>query len=279
MANLLDIINQNKQNLTKAPAQTDETQKLQGLLRAKTGKAVGGGSTPAISNIGEQAANQATATTLQTQVSPQIQLQAAANQQAQQAATQQEAQQTQAVQQSRKFDNIQTKMKTAQIMNDLSRDKASLDLDKDKSRLEQASFLLSMQDKSYTDQLADIGARRRLDDAANFNQELQDMIMQDQAESLKSQLGTNDILAVNDRQFKKAMSEMSIDDAMKMADAAMANESIQSEMRKSQYTGDAATNAAIASGQMTAQGLQGLLTGGLQGYSAYKNMPKEEEEG
>lgn len=214
MPNLLDTIRQNNPALQQQGV-TDESQKLQGLLRAKSGKAVEGGGV-ASSNLGEQQAVTQANTQMQNQVAPQVAIANQGQQQQQQAQGQQETQQVQAVEQQRKFDTVENKMKTNQLMNDFQRNSGRVDLARDKSSLEQLGFQVRLQNKQYTDQLQREGNMRRLSDQNQFNQQLSQTILGDQQSLLEKQLGNKSVLDASDRDFKQAMAKMDVGAAYDM---------------------------------------------------------------
>lgn len=264
MPNLLDTIKQNRDQLAgqQAPA-TDQTQKVQQLLRAKSGQAVTGGDAT-ISNIGEQAANDQTNQQLQQQ-GQQIQLQQQSTKQAAQQEQQQTDTQKQQLDQAKRFQTIENRMKTNNLLNDLTRDKASLSLDKDRSRLEQAAFLLSMQDKQYTDNLQDIGRKRGLDNDMKFKDEMQQVAFGDNLDILQNKLGQDDVMRASDRQFKQAMSNMSIDDAQKIAAIEIAGNAQMGALNQASMVQEAQRQAALGNAAGKAQGLSGLLSAGISG--------------
>lgn len=243
---------------------TDETGKIQQLLRAKSGRAVGGDAT---SNLGEASAVADTQAQLgqqaqaigiqshQTDIAAQRQANETASQQAQ-------------VAQAKKFDTAENKIKTSQLLSGLARDRDTLDLDKDKARLEQTSFLLAMQDKKYINDIQDIGKKNRLDDAAAFKEAQQKLVLGASTDLLKQQLGAQDLLSVSDQEFRKAMSEMTIDQIMKLTQLEMedAKNAADTSMSLEKYK---SSQAALASGlQAQSQGLQSLIQGGTQAYAA-----------
>lgn len=214
MANLLDTIRTNNP-ANQQQGVTDETSKLQALLRAKSGKAVGD-SGVAASNLGEQSAVAGANQQMQNQVAPQVQIQQAGQQQQQAQQQQTEKLQTQEIEQQRKFDTIQNKMKTNQMLSDFERSKGTIDLARDKSSLEQLGFQLRLQDKSYLDNLQREGSARRLGDQQDFNQAMAESVLGDNQEVLEKNLGNKSILDADDREFKKSLANMDAADAYKM---------------------------------------------------------------
>lgn len=273
MATLMDVIRGNNNALagTQAAA-SDQTTQVQNLLRAKTGKALGDAAGSA-SNLGEQAAVSDTQAQLQAQA-PQV----AAQGQAMDVAARRQQLDTQSQQatidQARKFDTAENQMKTQQLMSGLARDKDTLDLDKDKSRLEQASFLLSMQDKKYVNDLQDIGKKQRLDDAAQFKAKQEQLAFGSSLDLVKQKLGNADILSASSEDFKKAMSDMSIDQAMQVAALEIQDIKVNAGLGQSQMQTEAQQKSALSGIQAQSQGLQDLVKAGTAGYTAYANAPK-----
>lgn len=276
MANLLETIQQNRQQLAGQPAQvTDETSRVQKLLRAKSGKAVSP-SESTVSNIGEQAAVESTNQQLAS-LQPQIAIQQQGEQIAQAGIQQQQKQQEKEIDQARKFNTVQTNLRTQQLLNDLSRDKASLDLDKDRSRLEQTAFLLAMQDKQYTDQLEDIGRRRRLDNDLAFKQEMQEVAFKDYLGLLQDRLGKNDVLAANDREFAKAMNDLSIEDAIRIAELENKYAQTEADFNIGQAASQAAAASKAANAQAQWQATGQITNAGLTAYGAYADHQSKKE--
>lgn len=267
MANLLETIKQNRQALTQPAGVEDQTQKVQTLLRAKSGKAVGGGDA-VTSNLGEQAAVQNT-NVMMGQVAGQAQVQQQGDVLAQAQQQQQERLQRQDIDQAKKFDTVQNRLQTQTVLNDLSRNKGALDQDKQQAQLEQAAFLLSMQDKKYTDQLQEIGRRRRLDDEGAFKSEMQDQAFGDSLGLLQSKLGNQDVMSSSDRDFKQAMSSLNVDDALKIAEMNQASNERMAAIDANAIRQGAAISARQAAGTEQAQSLASLVSAGVKGYDAY----------
>lgn len=247
MANLLDTIRSNSQ---KQPEQgmTDETQRLQGLLRAKSGKALGG-SAVGPSSLGEQQAVTNTNQTIQNQVQPQAAIQNAQQDQQSSQIQQQEGQQRADISLANKFDNIQNKVRTSQLLNDLQRDRDTLDMRKDAARLEQVASSLRLQDKKYVDNLQREGGKRRLDNSLEFNQALTQSIFDDNQDILQKNMDGQSILNANDREFRKSLAQMGADDAYGM-------------FREQQKA---------AQQQQMWQSLGALTTAGIGAYGTYAN--------
>lgn len=203
------------QQASQAPV-TDQTQAAQGLLRAKTGKQVAGaGSEGVTSNIGEQQAAQQTKMGMQ-QLGQQAQLgqQQLAGQNA--AQQQQQQQGMQQVQQAGQFNTIQTKLAVTNQLNQLQQQKGQLDTQQYAAQLEQVGTALRLQNQQYVDQLQNEGTKARLDDQNQFNLQLQQSVFGDNTALLKQQLGNQDVLNVNDQQFKQAMQKIDLSTSIEM---------------------------------------------------------------
>jgi hypothetical protein len=219
MANLLDVIRQN----SVAPEQgvTDETQKLQTLLRARSGKQLSGTSV-AGSNLGEQAAVAQTNQQMQQQVAPQAAIQSA--QLAQQSAQiqQQEQQQRGQVAQSRRFDDLQTTLKIDSTLKELERNKGQIDVQREGARLEQLGAALRLQDKQYIDNLQREGQLARLNDETAFREAALRSTMGDKMQIINKTIDNNAIFNDNSRDFSRKVAAIDIDSAYQMFNADMA---------------------------------------------------------
>jgi hypothetical protein len=283
MANLLDIIRKNRGQLTsdaqvQAGAAAGETLRTQELLRAKTGKAVGGGSVPTISSLGEKAAIQQSKQALQQEVVPQIQMQQAADTLGAKAQQEQETQALAGLEQQRQGLVQGQQIREAQLAGQAGRERQALGLEARRAQLEQQAHDLSMRDNRYVQQLQDIGARNRLDNELNFRNEIQSMVLGSNLDLLKSKLGTSDILSMNDRQFKQSLNELSVDDALEQARIQM--EYMQKSGDKNLENIRLQAERAARSGQIqqTVQGAKGVLGGGLEAYGVYQqSQPMVEE--
>lgn len=218
--NLLDTIRNNSQAMQKPQGVTDQTQQLGTLLRAKTGKSVGG-SAVGPSNLGEQQAVVQTNQTLQNEVAPQAAVQQAGLQ-AQQAGQQQSFNaQQQDITQNRKFDNIQTQMKTNSLLQDLEQSKGKVDAAQYQANVEQLGTNLRLQNQQYVDNLKREGDRARLDDENTFKEQMTATTFDNAQVILQDNLHNKSILDASDDDFHKAVSAMGVDDAYAMMRAQM----------------------------------------------------------
>lgn len=269
MPNLLETIQQNRQSLASQQlGVSDQTQQLQGLLGAKSGTAAASSDT-GISNLGEQAAA-STANQQQAQLGQQAQAQTQ-TENTQQAGIQQEtANQLASISQARKFDTLQNRVQTQSILTNLSQQRGDLSDQKNQAALELVAFNLSMQDKKYVDTIQNIGTRQRLNNEVNFKAAQQQIAFGSALSLLQQRLGQNDILSASDRQFQAAMSKLSIEDAVKIANITMAGAHSAADLNASiaSDVAHAATTQANTAGEYGAAG--GLATAGVQAYGAEK---------
>lgn len=209
MANLLDQIRKNNQSLQTQPVAEDQTQKIESLLRAKSGKSIGGGAVSS-SNLQEQQASVQNAGQMQqiaqgANIMQQGQEQQFAGQQ------QREGIAAKEIEQSKKFDNIQTRLKTEQLLRDLERNKGEIDVNRDVAGLEQVGFNLRMQNKEYVDNLQREGNKARLDNHLTFQEALQKDIFGESERLIKSQMKNDNLLKENDRIFQRELTHMGVD--------------------------------------------------------------------
>lgn len=255
MANLLDTIRQNNQQLTKPQGVSDQTAQLSTLLRAKSGKQVG---TPSIasSSLGEQQAVAETNQSLQG-VRNQASIQQAGLEQ-QQAAEQQQTQLQKAdIRQQNKFDTIQNKLKTDSLLSELERNKGKLDTARYQSSMEQLGANLRLQNTQYIDNLEREGARARLDDDVKFKEEMARATFGDQQDLLQKALGNKSVLDANEREFQKSMAQMGLDDSYAMFRAQQRNEA-----QRALYSGIGA-----------------ITTAGIGAYGTFKDRAPTDEGG
>lgn len=236
MANLLEALQ---------PQLQDTTSGLATLLRAKSGKAVSGPST-AISTQQEQGALAQTAQQMQPVQQAEAIQQAGQQQQARE--IEQKTQQQQAdIAQQRQANELQTQLRTNELLQELEQGKGRIDVERYKSNLEQIGQNLRLSNREYVDNLQREGARARLNDKIQFEEQLNQSILQDNKELLERQLGNKSILAVNDRQFSIMLEKMGFQTAMDL---------LNNELKAERERG-------------TATAIGGLVTAGIGAASQY----------
>jgi hypothetical protein len=207
---LADIIRGNLQQLQQqtAPVNNDEAQRAARLLRASRGKAVGGGTTPTRSNITEQQQQ------VSDQYRPQLEIQSAGIEQEQEQLGQQQDINKQQQKQSRA--ELMSKLSSQEnsILEDLERSRTELGSARGRAKLEQAGFVMRLQNREYLDRLEAVGIKKRLDNDLKFKQELQRSIFKDAERALGRQYKFQELMDADDREFATEMSRMDIDSAM-----------------------------------------------------------------
>lgn len=249
---------------------TSDTQAAQQLMAAKSGKsdAAGVGS---ISSVGEQAANSQTQQTLTNSIAPKIEAQQAQTDvQAAQQTAQYNAQASQ-VAQSRQFDTANNQIQVQQMMQQLSQDKGNLQTQENQQKLEQTSFLLSMQDKQYTQNLQLVGQTQRLDNSANFQEEQQKLAFGSSLTLLQDKLGVQNAMNISQNDYETALSKMSIDQALQVGQAEMNDAANIAGQNMSLRQYQVGQTAALSGIQAQGQGLQSLIQAGTKGANAYAN--------
>lgn len=229
MANLLDAIRNN--SLPQGQGVTDETSRLQQLLRAKSGKNVAG-SDIASSNLGEQQTVAQTNQQLNNQVTPGIQLQQEG--QAQQAAAEQTQTgiQNQSIEQSRQLNSLQNKLKTTSLLNEMERNRGQVDLARNKAAVQQLASNLRFENTKYVDDLQREGQKNRIDSKEGFEEALANAVFGDSRELLEKQLNGKSLLNADQRDFNVAVSRMDLNAAY-----AMFHKDLKTQKDRALYTG------------------------------------------
>lgn len=236
MANLLEALQ---------PKMEDTTSQLSTLLRAKSGKAVGGPAT-ALSTQQEQAAVAQTAQAMQP-VEAAAQTQAISQEQQAREVEQRKQQQLTETTQQRQANQMQMQLRTSQLLQELEQGKGKIDTARYQASMEQLGQNLRLSSKQYVDNLQREGARARIDDEMRFNEELRRSILQDNNSLLEKQLGNKSILAANDREFDIAMSRMGYDTALQV---------LRNELKGEKE-------------QAAATGIGSIITAGIGAYGKY----------
>lgn len=239
MASLLDTIRQNSGAIAgQKQGLSDTSNQVAGLLRAKSGKAVGGGDTGA-SNLGEQQAVAQTNNTMQNTVAPQAATQQVAADVQATGAAQQQQQAVAGVAQARKFDDMNTKMRINSTLQDLEQSKGKLSAQDETAKVNMAAQNLRLQNSAYIQQLTQEGQMSRLNNDLDFKTELAKASMGDNEELMRTELGNKSIIDVNENDFRKAMGEMTADRAYDIFKNAE-----QNEKDRAIYTGISAVGSA-----------------------------------
>lgn len=262
MATLFDTLKNNMNQAAAAPTNAPQaseqnlTGQAQTLLQAKSGKAVAPGSTPRISNVGEQMANMQTGLG-QQQLAQQValgtqQLATQANQQQQQIDLQKKEQQFQ----SSKVEEDFTRNEDA-MMNQYLQGQKQLNLKKDKAKFEQLGFKLRLQDQTYMDNLNREAKKSQLDNGLKFKEEMARTVFSEELDMFQDNLQFRGTMFSDKMSFNEQMSNMDLDYAVQMA---------QFENKQ------AAANSLFT-------GIGGAITGGANMYTAMDKKKSSSDEG
>lgn len=237
-----------------ATPQLGAQEQAQALARATSGKATGGGTTPALSEQQQAQAQQQT-------MAQQRQL----VQQGQQAAAQVSAAEQQieaeARVQKRRLNEReiglreQAAQKVDEVLTNYSQKLGQLDLAKDKAQAEQLGFMMRLSSEKYIEKLKIEGAKARLHDRISFTESLQRTMFAEERKLLDENLRFKSLIGATERDFREQAANIDLDTALAVAAA------------------EAKGNNAA----MKAQAIGGIITSGASMGSAaynYANRPQ-----
>lgn len=141
--------------------------------------------------------------------------------------------------------------KINQITSSLAKEKRKLSLQQDRANAEQVAFAARLANERYIQELQRAGTIERLGNENTFKEKAMETELGASKDILIKHLATLDIQAASDRDFEKAMSNISLDEWLRIA---------KSEAK--------AKNA-----QAIASGVTKVVEGGAKGYETYKNRP------
>ena len=211
---LSESIKQSLQQQAKPTIGTEQKQ-TENVLRAKLGRAVSSKG-PRASELGAQAAVNLT----QAGAAQQAQEGLMASQQlAQQEAllSQQKKQEQQQLAQQQKETQSQIQGRKEELFQDFNQGKVDLQTQEGKAKAEQLGFLTRLSADKYVNQLQTEGAKSRLDQGLNFEEELTKSIFGDQMDMLKDSYDFKTLYNMNQRDFDKEMKAMSLENAIRVA--------------------------------------------------------------
>ena len=222
---LLDAL---RKGPTEQAQMSDTGAALQRLVRAKSGKAVGGGSGAVASSIGEQAAVQQTQQGL-GDLANKMDVQASGMEVAEQAQQDQYKQQrSQQEQQRVEIENAAAR-ESQSLIDELRSNEKQLDTEKYIAKQEQLGFQLAMQDREYLHNLEQEGAKLNLTNELVFQEQLQQDIYGATIDLLKDRFDWEKLNNADEREFAEMMAEMSIDDAIAISNAQMEQANAQAK--------------------------------------------------
>jgi len=245
---------------TPATGILGQTEQIEKLSRAASGKAVTGGVGPSRSR---QAEKQVASQVMQGQRALQEQIQAEAIGQ---------AQQTKAFEEKAAFENkllSQEKLdmqdrfivKQQEILSSFIRSGREFDLKKDKARAEQLGFMMRLNTDYYLTDLEDEASRAMLHDQMSFEEELARTMFNEELALFNDDLDFRAMIAADEREFELDVANINIDFALRMGES----------------------SAYQASQQMMWTGIGTAIEGGIGAYAKYgkstsTNSEEENEE-
>jgi len=211
MATLLEQLRQ------QGPTGT-QTQQVESLLSARSGKATGPGAAPRATNIQEQVQDQLTRNQL-TDVAQQANLQSQQQGQEQRAVEQQFAQQKAQLDEQSISSQETYQRQVEASLKDYQRIIKQLDVAKQGAKVEQLGFQLRLSNQNYIMKLKDTAARDKITSAVSFNEALQRTVFADEIDLLSSDLDFRMLLKADDATFNKMLAQIDIDTALEIAKA------------------------------------------------------------
>lgn len=133
-----------------------------------------------------------------------------------QANLQRDSQVTQLGQQS-KAEKQQYELKSDAVLNNLESQMDKLTSAEKMDQMGAAATYLRLQDEKYRYDLADIGRRKRLDDASVLDMEMQRAVFSDAADLLRNNLEFQKLLTLDDAEFRKNLANINVEVALGMA--------------------------------------------------------------
>lgn len=222
MSTLMDRLQEKQSTVGAGAAQVGASgtgptgaQTLSGLLAAKAGRLDTAPGVSGESLYETQAASDA------ARQGAAVAQQASAGVQAQQLQQQGQAQQTKQAEQSLALQgkriNQQFDTQKRALQEQARQGQISLATDDAAAKAEALGFSARLSNDQYINRLEQEGARRRLDDAAQFKTELYKSVLGDNLAVLESKLGQSEIMQASGAQFQRDLAKLSMEDFLKMS--------------------------------------------------------------
>jgi hypothetical protein len=205
----------------------EQTQQVQSLLSARTGKATAPGAAPRATNIQEQVQDQLTRGQL-ADTAQQASMQAQQQGQEQRAVEQQFQQQRAQLNEQDINTQEAYQRQVEASLKDYQRNIKQLNVAKQAAKVEQLGFQLRLSNQNYIMQLKDAAARDRITNAVSFNEALQRTIFKDEIDLLSSDLDFRMLLKADEAEFQKMLAKIDIDTALAIAAASAKDSATQS---------------------------------------------------
>lgn len=244
---ILDYI----KNKETAP-QLGQTQAIQRLATAKTGKAVEG---PRLSSQQEKLAQAQAIPALEEQQEREEMAFRGLEEQSFEIKQQAEQNAARMTQQALSVSQ-QMQQEAANLINNFQKDTTQLELAKNKARIEQLGFNLRLSDQQYIDKLKAAGRKARLDNEIRFQEALTRTIFEDEMELFNNDLQFRSLLNANEREFEKELANIDIETALKLA----------------------ATDAETQSSRMMWSGIAQMGAAGIEAWAGMDDAPEPTNE-
>ncbi len=219
MATLMEALRGGLSSVAAPAAATDESARLQEMMRAKTGRAIPGMSgTPRASNLQEASANAATADQSK-QLVQQASAQQAGVEVASAAADDSRTQGLQQVSNARAAAKQQFSAREASLVQELQQGKDGVNLERDKMKLETLGVVSRLNNDTYVQDLTQSAAESRLGDEMKFRDALATDIFGAEKELIKSKLNFDELLTADEARFTEMIGMFDLETAVAMASA------------------------------------------------------------
>lgn len=253
---------QSPQGQQPAGGVEDQTQRTQSLLRAKLGKASQPGAQPRMSNIREQQAAQQ-ARMGQERLQREGQVAGQQLKQQERAVQVQEQEQMADIGERQQDLQAQYARQADAMLQQFQREGRKLQDRRDAAQAEQLGHQIRFQNRDYITSLQREAATARLDNEAEFREQLARQQFKDMEQVFRDQQAYSQLANASQREFNEMMNQIQLDDAVQMAE-----EQRQAEIERAPWIilGGATTagTAAAGSGNIFKSGGDGGETGGTQ---------------
>lgn len=105
----------------------------------------------------------------------------------------------------------QLQNQTTQLLNQFARERGKLDVAKKQAQFEQLGFELRMNNEEYVQKLQQNGARSRLENDANFKEELQRSVFANEMELFNSDLDFQRLMYAEGRELIQALHDLDVE--------------------------------------------------------------------
>lgn len=205
------------------PGMQDQSAQVQNVLRAKLGKAGGPpGEQPRASNIQEQqAVQQGRLGALQQQAQGQLQSQAIQQEQLGQQVKEQEQQLN--LDEQREGMRSKFELQSEDVAQELSRGLRDLDSKQQQQKMEQAGFLVRMQNDQYVTNLKNAAAKARIQSDRDFKIQSARAAFADEEEILKDRIFMQEFIDASRRDYEVFLNGIDVHEEIKKAKREQSN--------------------------------------------------------